>query len=94
MLGYLFTHGGVHAHAYALALEKLTGVDTKEMRPIPSIEGIDIPESHPFMAEGMRRWLYRFSPEEYKKLGVIWQGESLDGFGPIEVMDGPLTGGL
>lgn len=45
MLGYLFTRGGVHAHAYALALEKLTGVDMKKMLPIPNIEGVEIPES-------------------------------------------------
>ena len=38
MLGYLFVRGGVHAHAYALALEKLTGVEMKKMLPIPKIE--------------------------------------------------------
>jgi Mn-containing catalase len=32
MLGYLFVRGGVHAHAYALALEELTGVEMKKMR--------------------------------------------------------------
>ena len=38
MLGYLFVRGGVHAHAYALALEELTGVEMKKMLPIPKIE--------------------------------------------------------
>ena len=93
MLGYLFTRGGVHAHAYALALEKLTGVDMKKMLPIPNIEGVEIPESAPFLAEGMHRRLYRFSPDDYHEIGSIWQGESLDGSGPLEVMDGPPTGG-
>ncbi len=93
MLGYLFTRGGVHAHAYALALEKITGVDMKKMLPIPNIEGADIPESHPFMAEGMHRRLYRFSPDDYKEIGSIWNGDALDGSGPLEVMDGPPTGG-
>jgi Mn-containing catalase len=93
MLGYLFTRGGVHAHAYALALEKLTGVDMKKMLPIPNIEGEEIPESEPFIAEGSHRRLYRFSPEDYKEVGLIWQGTTLDGKEQLEVIDGPPTGG-
>jgi manganese catalase len=93
MLGYLFTRGGVHAHAYALALEKLTGVQMKKMLPIPKIEDAQIPESKPFMAEGSHRRLYRFSPDDYKDIGVIWQGEALDGSGKLEVIDGPPQGG-
>jgi hypothetical protein len=93
MLGYLFTRGGVHAHAYALALEKLTGVDLKKMLPIPNIEGVEIPESGPFIAEGLHRRLYRFSPEDYCEIATIWQGDALDGSGPLEVIDGPQTGG-
>jgi Mn-containing catalase len=93
MLGYLFTRGGVHAHAYALALEKVTGVQMKKMLPIPKIEDAHIPESKPFMAEGSHRRLYRFSPDDYKDIGVIWQGEALDGSGTLEVIDGPPTGG-
>jgi Mn-containing catalase len=93
MLGYLFTRGGVHAHAYALALEKLTGVDMKKMLPIPNIEGQTIPESQLFMAEGFHRRLYRFSTDDYKEVAAIWQGSSLDGDGPLEVTDGPPTGG-
>jgi Mn-containing catalase len=93
MLGYLFTRGGVHAHAYALALEKLTGVQMKKMLPIPKIADAEIPESKPFMAEGSHRRLYRFSPEDYKEVAAIWQGEALDGSGPLEVIDGPPAGG-
>jgi Mn-containing catalase len=93
MLGYLFTRGGVHAHAYALALEKLTGVDMKKMLPIPAIEGEEIPESQPFIAEGMHRRLYRFSPNDYKEVGFIWNGTTLDGKEQLEVMDGPPVGG-
>jgi Mn-containing catalase len=93
MLGYLFTRGGVHAHAYALALEKLTGVDMKKMLPIPRIEGVDIPESGPFMAEGSHRRLYRFSTDDFKEVSMIWTGDALDGSGPLEVIDGPPKGG-
>jgi Mn-containing catalase len=93
MLGYLFTRGGVHAHAYALALEKLTGVQMKKMLPIPKIEDAHIPESQPFLAEGSHRRLYRFSPEDYKEVALIWKGQALDGSGALEVIDGPPTGG-
>jgi len=37
MLGYLFVRGGVHALAYAKALESLTGVEMSKMLPIPNI---------------------------------------------------------
>jgi Mn-containing catalase len=43
--GYLLVRGGVHAHAYALALEKITGVDIKKMLPTPNINLDRIPES-------------------------------------------------
>lgn len=92
-LGCLLTRGGMHAHADALALKKLTGVDMKKLLPIPSIEGVEIPGSGPFMAEGMHRPLYRFSTGDYKEMGAIWQGESLGGSGPLEVIDGLPTSG-
>jgi Mn-containing catalase len=93
MLGYLFVRGGVHAHAYALALEQLTGVEMKKMLPIPNIENAQLPESKPFEAEGMHRKLYRFSPDDYKAVAAVWQGQALDGSGPLEVVDGPPEGG-
>lgn len=93
MLGYLFTRGGVHAHAYALALEKLTGVQMKKMLPIPKIEDVQLPESKKFMEEGYHRRLYRFSPGDYKEVSAIWNGEHFDGSGPLEVTDGPPQGG-
>ncbi|HWX49222.1 MAG TPA: manganese catalase family protein [Roseomonas sp.] len=93
MLGYLFTRGGVHAHAYALALEKLTGVDMKKMLPIPNLAPEQIPESRPYLAEGWHRRLYRFSLDDYDEIRQIWTGDSLDGSGPLEVRDGPPEGG-
>lgn len=93
MLGYLFTRGGVHAHAYALALEQLTGVDMKKMLPIPNLQPEQIPESRPFLEEGWHRRLYRFSMSDYDEIRQIWQGDALDGSGPLEVRDGPPDGG-
>ena len=35
--GYLLVRGGVHAHAYALAIKKITGVEIEKMLPTPNI---------------------------------------------------------
>ena len=42
--GYLLVRGSVHAHAYALALEKLTGVAMKDMLPTHKIDNSKIQE--------------------------------------------------
>jgi Mn-containing catalase len=73
--GYLLVRGGVHAHAYALALEKLTGVDIKKMLPTPNINLDKIPESQKYLDEGSHRRLYRFSADDYKEMAGIWQAE-------------------
>jgi len=48
MLGYLLVRGGVHALAYAKALESITGVDVSKMLPIPNIKNSDFPEARAF----------------------------------------------
>src|SRR3954454_3848656 len=35
--GYVLVRGSVHAHAYALALKQITGVETEKMLPTPNI---------------------------------------------------------
>ena len=94
--GYLLVRGGVHAHAYALALEKITGVDIKKMLPTPNIPLTNIPESQKYLDEGSHRRLYRFSVDDYKEMAGIWQGEKAlpdDPPGTLEVVDGPPDGG-
>ncbi len=93
MLGYLFVRGGVHALAYAKALEELTGVDVKKMLPIPAIPDSDFKEAQPFTNQGLHGKLYRFSPDDFKDIAAIWQGEHpIDGT-PLEVVDGLPEGG-
>ena len=65
----------------------------KKMLPIPNIENAQLPESRPHEAEGLHRRLYRFSPDDYKAVAAVWQGQALDGSGPLEVVDGPPEGG-
>ena len=95
--GYLLVRGGVHAHAYALAIEKLTGVDIKKMLPTPNIQLDKIPESRKYLDEGSHRRLYRFSVDDYEEIKGIWgNGEKAlpgDPPGELEVVDGPPDGG-
>jgi Mn-containing catalase len=88
MLGYLFVRGGVHALAYAKALEELTGVDVKKMLPIPNIPDADFKEARQFTDKGMHGKLYRFSPDDFKDISALWHGKHpIDGT-PLEVIDG------
>ena len=95
--GYLLVRGGVHAHAYALALKKITGVEIEKMLPTPNIPLSMIPESQKYLDEGSHRRLYRFSPDDYKEMAGIWgNGEVAlpdDPPGELEVVDGPPDGG-
>ena len=93
MLGYLFTRGGVHALAYAKALESITGVEVQKMLPIPKIPDSEFKEAQPYIEQGVHGKLYRFSPDDYKDIAAIWQGQHpIDGT-PLEVVDGPPEGG-
>lgn len=95
--GYLLVRGGVHAHAYALALKKITGVAIEKMLPTPNITLDRIPESQKYLVEGSHRRLYRFSPTDYSEMAGIWgngeQALATDPPGALEVVEGPPEGG-
>ena len=93
MVGYLLVRGGVHALAYAKALESLTGADVSKMLPIPNIENSRFPEARKFEQMGIHRNLYRFSAQDYKEVEKIWRGPAPDGSGHLQVVDGPPEGG-
>jgi Mn-containing catalase len=94
--GYLLVRGSVHAHAYALAIKKITGVAIEQMLPTPNISLDKIPECQKYLAEGSHRRLYTFSPEDYKEITGVWEGEQAlpgDPSGELEVVDGMPEGG-
>ena len=95
--GYLLVRGGVHAHAYALALKNLTGVEIEKMLPTPNINLSEIPECQKYLDEGSHRRLYTFSPEDYAEISGIWgNGEMAlpnDPPGELEVVEGMPDGG-
>jgi Mn-containing catalase len=90
--GYLLVRGSVHAHAYALALKQITGVEIEKMLPTPNINLDKIPESQKYLQEGSHCRLYTFSPGDYKEISGIWgNGEMAlpgDPPGELEVVEG------
>ncbi|KQV81878.1 manganese catalase family protein [Rhizobium sp. Root1220] len=95
--GYLLVRGSVHAHAYALALEKITGVEVKRFLPTPNIPLANIPECQKYLDEGSHRRLYTWSPNDYKEIAGIWSNDEValpgDPPGELEVVDGIPEGG-
>ena len=95
--GYLLVRGSVHAHAYALALKKLTGVEIEKMLPTPNINLDRIPECQKYLDEGSHRRLYRFGSPDYKEMSGVWSNDEValpgDPPGNLEVVDGPPEGG-
>ena len=95
--GYLLVRGGVHAHAYALALKNLTGVEIEKMLPTPNINLEKIPESRQYLENGSHLRLYRMSPDDYREMAGIWGGGEMalpgDPPGELVVVDGPPGGG-
>src|SRR5918993_525397 len=95
--GYLLVRGSVHAHAYALALKKITGVEIEKMLPTPNINLSNIPECQKYLEEGSHRRLYTFSPGDYKEIAGIWENGEValpgDPPGELTVVDGMPEGG-
>ena len=73
-VGFLLVRGGVHIVAYAKALEKLSGVDVGKLLPIPDISNKRFPEAREHEEKGLHRILYRFCPDDYRRVGEIWNG--------------------
>jgi len=94
MIGYLLVRGGVHQAAYALALEKVTGVNMTKMLPLPNIENSKFEHTKHWEGRGEHAKLYTFSPSDYTNMGGIWSGTAdwADG-APLQVVPGHPAGG-
>ena len=93
MLGYLFVRGGVHALAYAKALEQLTGVQMSKMLPIPRIENKMFPEAKKFEAEGLPPQALPLQPQRLPGRRRDLARPAPDDGQPLEFVDGPPDGG-
>jgi Mn-containing catalase len=93
MLGYLFVRGGVHALAYAKALEELTGATVSKLLNIPNIPNSAFPETKKWEDQASHRTLYRFSETDFHNLGAVWKGTHPDDGEEVFVEQGPPAGG-
>ena len=88
MIGYLLVRGGVHVLAYAKALEVATGVDVKRLIPIPDLSNDHFETARKYEAMGLGNKLYTFSPNDYKDIALIWNGQNPMNGMPLEVIQG------
>ena len=94
LTGYLLVRGGMHQVAYARALENLTGADLTKMFPTPRIATEKIPECEPHILRGDHKRLYRFSPDDFKEIGAVFNGRHPETGDELQVVDGPPEGAL
>jgi Mn-containing catalase len=87
MVGFLLVRGGVHIVAYARALEKLTGADLSKLFPIPDISNKKFPEARKWEEKGLHRIMFRFSVDDYKQVGEVWNGLHPEDGGQLVVED-------
>jgi Mn-containing catalase len=92
MVGYLLVRGGVHIVAYAKAIEALSGVEMGKLLPIPDISNKRFPEAVKHEKRGLHQILFRFSQEDYRELGKIWQGPHPEDGSSLRVQDSPPEG--
>lgn len=88
MVGFLLVRGGVHIVAYARALEKLSGVPVGKLLPVPDISNKRFPEAARHEQKGLHRILYRFSPNDYRRVDEVWNGPHPEDGQPLTVHDG------
>ncbi|MFC7553125.1 manganese catalase family protein [Pseudoroseomonas wenyumeiae] len=93
--GYLLVRGSVHAHAYALALKKITGVEIEKFLPTPNIPLSKIRNARSTCRKAPPPALY-LEPGRLQEMAGIWEGEHAlpgDPPGELEVVDGLPEGG-
>jgi Mn-containing catalase len=88
MVGYLLVRGGVHIVAYAKALEKLSGVDVGKLLPIPDVSNKQFPEARALEEMGLHQVLFRWSPDDFKEIGQIWNGKHPEDGSALRVEEG------
>ena len=95
--GYLLVRGSVHAHAYALALKKITGVEIEKMLPTPEHQPRQDPRMPEVPGRGLTPPPLSLQPGRLQEIAGIWgNGEVAlpgDPPGELEVVDGMPEGG-
>lgn len=92
MVGYLLVRGGLHIVAYARALEHVSGVEVTKLVPVPDLSNKAFPETRKYEENGIHRKLYTFSQEDYRKAGLVFNGNHPEDGLPLEVVFGSPQG--
>jgi Mn-containing catalase/NAD(P)-dependent dehydrogenase (short-subunit alcohol dehydrogenase family) len=90
LTAFLLVRGSTHVIAFAKALEKLSGVEVSKLFPIPELSTHQFPECRKYIEQGLYHTMYRFSPEDYRRFGEIWNGPHPDGAPDLVVSDDPI----
>jgi Mn-containing catalase len=90
LTAFLLVRGSTHVIAFAKALEKLSGVEVAKLFPIPELSTHQFPECRKYIEQGLYNTMYRFSPEDYRRFGEIWNGPHPDGAPDLVVSDEPI----
>jgi len=90
LTAFLLVRGSTHVIAFAKALETLSGVEVTKLFPIPELSCHQFPECRKFIEQGLYNTMYRFSPEDYRRMSEIWKGPHPDGAPDLVVSDGPI----
>jgi Mn-containing catalase len=62
--------------------------------PTPRIATDKIPECRPHIERGDHKRIYRFSPDDFKEIGAVFNGTHPETGDELEVVDGPPEGAL
>lgn len=87
LCGYLLVRGGVHQLAYAKAVERLTGANLMPMFPLPDIRSDRIDECKKHLATDEHTKVYRFSPDDFRQMHLIWNGTHPEDGKELSVVD-------
>lgn len=90
LTAFLLVRGSTHVIAFAKALEKLSGVDVSRLFPIPELSNHQFPECRKFIEQGLYHTMYYFSPQDYRRIGEIWNGPHPDGAPDLIVSENPM----
>ena len=56
--------------------------------PIPDISNKQFPEARKLEEQGLHQILFRFSPDDYRRIGEVWNGPHPEDGSPLKVEDG------
>jgi len=66
----------------------LTGADLGKLFPIPDVSNKQFPEARKLEEQGLHRIMFRWSPDDYRRVGEVWNGPHPEDGSELIVEDG------